>query len=113
MRNKKREEKIQEAAEHYEQVDATNLAFDYGWDDCDIQQQCFKAGVEWADRHPREGLWDAEKVCKWISERIGIDQKIETNSDGEPLADSYIAYCIARQSAADTMIKDLRKAMEE
>ena len=69
--------------------------------------------ADWKDQHQRKGLWDAEKVCKWISERIGIDQKIETNSDGEPLADSYIAYCIARQNAADTIIKELRKAMED
>ena len=26
-----REEEIQESAVHYEQVDATNLACDYGW----------------------------------------------------------------------------------
>lgn len=70
-------------------------------------------GAEWADNHPRKGLWDAEKVCKWLSERISIDQKIEIDSNGEPLADSYIAYCMARQNAADTIIKALRKAMED
>jgi hypothetical protein len=24
----------------------------------------FLAGVEWADQHPKKGLWDAEKVIK-------------------------------------------------
>lgn len=73
----------------------------------------FIRGAEWADRNPRKRLWDAEKVCKWLSDRVGIDQKVETNSNGEPLADSYVAYCIARKDAADAIIKELRKAMED
>lgn len=24
-------------------------------------------GVEWADQHPREGLWDAQKVIEWLN----------------------------------------------
>lgn len=103
-----REEEIQEAIKDiHKSIDCNGLAC---W-------QCIKLsigkGISWADQYPRKGLWDAEKVCKWISERIGIDQEIKTNSDGQPLADSYIAYCIARQDAADTIIRDLRKAMEE
>lgn len=101
-----REEEIKQAAKNR----ADQYEHPVDWNNC---YHHYIQGAEWADQHPREGLWDADKVCKWISERIGIDQKIEINSDGEPLADSYIAYCIARQNAADTMIKDLRKAMEE
>ena len=89
-----REEEIQEAAEHYEQVDATNLACDYGWGDRDIQQQCFKAGVEWADQHPRKGLVDIEKVCKFINENVREYHKSGVFHIGD-------------------FIKDLRKAMEE
>ena len=100
-----REEEIKQAAKNR----ADQYEHPVDWNNC---YHHYIQGAKWADQHPRKGLWDAEKVCKWISERIGIDQKIETNSNGEPLADSYIAYCIARQNAADTMIKDLRKAME-
>ena len=28
----------------------------------------FQLGVEWADEHPKEGLWDSVKVCEWIKE---------------------------------------------
>ncbi len=93
-----REEKIQEAAEHYEQVDATNLACDYGWGDCDIQQQCFKAGVEWADQNPRKGLWDAEKVCKWLKDN----------------ANDYLDWYDWEQCRVnkDELLYGLRKAME-
>ena len=98
-----RKEKIQEAAEHYEQVDATNLACDYGWGDRDIQQQCFKAGVEWADQHPRKGLWDSEKVCKWIEEHSGDYMTLENDEEGELQAVFY----------KTRLINDLRKAMED
>ena len=27
----------------------------------------FIQGAEWADKHPREGLWDKDKVCKWLN----------------------------------------------
>lgn len=93
-----RKEKIQKAAEHYEQVDATNLACDYGWGDCDIQQQCFKAGVEWADQHPREGLWDKEKVIKWLRANV----------------DNYANYNVKTDECfVNDFEEDLIKAMED
>lgn len=96
-----RKEKIQEAAEHYERVDATNLACDYGWGERDIQQQCFKAGVEWADQHPRKGLWDTEKVIKWLRNNAGI--YLEDNH-------KYGEGC---EYDTSELIKNLCKAMEE
>lgn len=33
----------------------------------------FLEGAEWADQHPREGLWDAEKACQIIHEVINSD----------------------------------------
>ena len=33
----------------------------------------FQIGAEWADQHPREGLWDKDKVCKYIKEYAPID----------------------------------------
>lgn len=29
-----------------------------------------KMGTEWADQHPRKGLWDAEKVIKFIKDNV-------------------------------------------
>ena len=26
----------------------------------------FLEGIKWADEHPKEGLWDKEKVCEWL-----------------------------------------------
>ena len=62
-------------------------------------QVAFKTGVEWADEHPREGLWDKEKVIDWIENNL-------------------VKYTSAICSGAvvvrfDNVIKQLCKAMEE
>lgn len=53
-----------------------------------------------------------EKACEFLDDRIGIDQKIEVNENGEPLADSYIAYCVARKQEAERVIKLFKQYME-
>lgn len=53
-----------------------------------------------------------EKACKFLDDRIGIDQKIEVNENGEPLADSYTAYCVARKQEAERIIKLFKQYME-
>lgn len=53
-----------------------------------IEQALFWKGAEWADQHPRKGLWDAEKVCAWIGIHL------------LPSCQGYI-------------LEDLRKAMED
>lgn len=53
-----------------------------------------------------------EKACKFLEDRIGIEQKIEVNENGEPLADSYIAYCVARKAEADKVIQLFCRYME-
>lgn len=30
----------------------------------------YKDGAEWADKHPRKGLWDEEKVCKLLANML-------------------------------------------
>ena len=30
----------------------------------------FRLGAIWADNHPREGLVDMDKVCKWLEENV-------------------------------------------
>lgn len=62
-------------------------------------QEKFIEGAKWADEHPRKGLWDAEKVIKFIhtifTETISGNVISRTNT------------------TVDEVIKDLRKAMEE
>lgn len=53
------------------------------------QLTLFAAGVMWADEHPKEGLWNKEKVIEWIKENLW----------------EFIYL--------DTLIKYLTKAMEE
>ena len=52
----------------------------------------FITGAKWVDEHPRKGLVDIEKVCKWLEDRIKHD------SIDYPIASMYL-------------IKDLREAM--
>ena len=54
----------------------------------------FKTGTEFADQHPREGLWDAEKVVEFIKNNVR-----EYHKSGVFHVDEFI--------------KDLRKEMED
>jgi hypothetical protein len=55
--------------------------------------------IEWADQHPRDGLWDSEKVIEWL----------------DHYADSYTYFSPDKQETGfiGQMFDDLRKAMEE
>lgn len=57
--------------------------------------------IDWADENPREGLWDKDKVCRWIREHLTFnDDKWYTDND-------YV------KGIMDEVIEDLTKAMEE
>lgn len=56
----------------------------------------FVLGANYADQHPRKGLWDGEKVIGWLKENIG--EYYMTNEFEE-----YF----------DSMYEDLKKAMED
>ena len=57
-------------------------------------------GIGIADQHPRKGLWDAEKVCKFLYEKImDITYLNEDNTNEHYDKDEFIG--------------DLRKAMED
>ena len=65
-----------------------------------------------------EGYEQAEKdtikrAIKWLMDRVNIPYDVETNDDGEPLADSYIDYAKKRFEVANEIVEDFRKAMEE
>ena len=52
-----------------------------------------------------------EKVEKWFMEHANIAQEVETDENGEPLADSYIKYAKARIEAAKEMFESFKQAM--
>lgn len=84
-----REEEIQEVIKDiHKSIDCNGLAC---W-------QCIELsigkGISWADQHPREGLWDTKKVCKFIKESVR-----EYHKSGVFHVDDFI--------------NDLRKAMED
>ena len=60
----------------------------------------FQIGAEWADQHPREGLWDAEKVCKFLYKKVMDITYLNEDNTNE-------------HYDKDEFIEDLRKAIEE
>ena len=50
-----------------------------------------------------------ERAKAWFIEHINVSQNIETNEDGEPLADSYIKYAKSRLNAANEIFEDFIK----
>jgi hypothetical protein len=48
-----------------------------------------------------------------LRDRINIPYSVETNEDGEPLADSYIEYAKKRLEAANKIIEEFIKVMAE
>ena len=72
---------------------------------------CFVDGYQ-------EGYEQAEKdtierAIKWLIDRIDVPCSVSTNENGEPLADSYINYAEKRLEAANKIVDEFRKAMEE
>ena len=53
-----------------------------------------------------------EKAKEWFIEHVNIPQDVETNEDGEPLADSYIKYAKARFDAANEIFENFKNYME-
>jgi hypothetical protein len=64
-----------------------------------LELEGYIKGANYADQHPRKGLWDANKVIKWLQDN----------------ADSYTWYDEFKGESGmiDDFIEDLRKAMEE
>ena len=66
----------------------------------------FISGANWADRTM------LDRACEWLRLRISVDVPIETNENGEPLADSWLNAQMERAKAAEEFIAEFRKAME-
>lgn len=41
---------------------------------------CFEKGVEWADRHPRNGLVDVDGACAWLRDELPVYGEISTTN---------------------------------
>ena len=54
-----------------------------------------------------------EKAINWLRDRVNIPYTVETNEDGEPLADSYIDYAKKRLEAANEIIEQFIKSKME
>ena len=80
-----------------EREQASNLVFKIRL----CPKTAFIRGAEWADRHPKEGLWDADKIIEWLQNNAGA--YLEDNR-------KYGEGC---EYDTSELIKDLRKAMEK
>lgn len=63
----------------------------------------YTIGAEWADEHPREGLWDKEKVCKYL--------KMVLETTDANYNETYIRSF--QFNNVDELIEDLCKVMEK
>lgn len=54
-----------------------------------------------------------ERAIDWLKNHINIPQSVVVNEDGEPFADSYIAYAKERLETANRICEDFKKAMEQ
>lgn len=64
------------------------------------ERSVFIAGVDWADQHPRKGLWDSEKVTEWLENHVR----------------DYKYYDCDYQDGnidVDNLVEGLKKAMED
>ena len=54
-----------------------------------------------------------DKAAEWIKTRVNIDMPVETNEDGEPLAESYLEYATERLRVAEEIAEEFKKEMLE
>ena len=69
------------------------------------QLTLFAAGAMWADEHPKECLWDKEKVCNFLYNHLFCNVLLYMNADDPSLSPNI--------TDKKTFIEDLCKTMEE
>lgn len=69
------------------------------------QLTLFAAGAMWADEHPKEGLWNKEKVCNFLYNHLFYNVLLYMNTDDSSLSPNI--------TDKKTFIEDLCKVMEE
>ena len=58
-----REEEIKQAAKNR----ADQYEHPVDWNNC---YHHYIQGAEWADEHPRKGLWNSDKVIEWLKSNL-------------------------------------------
>lgn len=75
----RKEEREQEAGKAfplpplYNEEQRRSKQYAESWARARDQQWGFQMGAMWADEHPREGLWDKEKVIAWVKDTWNDD----------------------------------------
>lgn len=77
--------------------------------DNDMNVEVLKDYVEYIPVYRIKELLN--NACKWLHDRVSIAQEIETNEDGEPLAESYINFAKRRIDTANYITKEFRETM--
>lgn len=92
MTNEEIKEKAKEIAESF------RTARSFSRHPSDIAYEAAIQMADWADQNPRKGLWDSEKVIKWLRANI----------------DNYAYYNVKTdECGVNDFEEDLQKAMEE
>ena len=96
-----------------------------------IHKRAIKAGEDYAKSHGQSIVEEvaygrgyksgymlgakefSDKAVTWLRDRINIPYDVQTNEDGEPMADSYIDYAKKRLEVANEIIEEFLKFMTE
>lgn len=71
--------------------------------DDELAEMYFIRGAKWADEHPKEGLWDCEKVISFLKEHATVENSSNINIHINGACYHFV----------NDFIQDLRKAMEK
>lgn len=67
----------------------------------------FEAGAEYGYQYA------VDKACEFIRLHIGVDIPVRLTPDGEPLAEDFINKAEARVNAANKVVEQFKRFMEE
>ena len=76
-------------------------------------QQPYFDGYDLEDSFDEGANHAIELTCEWIRLHIDVDEQVDTNENGEPLADSYFERMDAKEKAANEVIELYKKFMKE
>lgn len=76
-------------------------------------QQPYFDGYDMEDAFDEGANRTIELTCEWIRLHIDVDKQVETNENGEPLADSYVERMDAKEKAANDVIELYKQFMKE
>lgn len=75
-------------------------------------QQPYFDGYDLEDAFDEGADHTIELTCEWIRLHTDVDEQVETNENGEPLAESYVER-LAKEKAATEVIELYKQFMKE